>query len=179
MSDANKFMNTYVDITVSTLHDQINTILQLKTQAKLASDLITEKDGVIATLKEELTNASKNQQEFSKATENATKWEQEYNAMKNKVSHMDTLTNQYNDLRNQFVDKNRDIDRLNSLVESMKQQLETANNELTSVKNELQAKDKELIRLTPQPKKQPSKKNINTKIIEMPFVEQEDKTDDF
>ena len=53
MSDPNKFINTYIDTTIATLHEYVGSSLQLKTQLKLANDLLVEKDATIAQLTDE------------------------------------------------------------------------------------------------------------------------------
>jgi chromosome segregation ATPase len=50
MSDPNKFINTYIDTTIATLHEYVGSSLQLKTQLKIANDLLIEKDSAIAQL---------------------------------------------------------------------------------------------------------------------------------
>ena len=47
MSDSNKFVNSYIETCMNTLQENLANIVQLKTQLKLANDLIAEKDAVI------------------------------------------------------------------------------------------------------------------------------------
>lgn len=192
MSDANKYINTYVDIAVSSIHEQINTIIQMKTQAKLANDLIKEKDEVISNLRKELEERSDKEGEYSQAVQNASKWEEECNALKSKVVHMDTLTSQYNDLKNQFVEKNKLIESLNTQLseitaerdntkrelETTRQNLENNRQELENIKRVLEEKTIELNELNSVPKKSSPKKVINTKNTENTKVVSEDKADD-
>ena len=120
MSDANKFINTYVDIAVGIVHENLNSILQFKTQLKLANDLVLEKDQVISGLEKEIESYKSENSRIGSLENDAKNWENEYNSMKNKVSHMDTLTNQYNDLKNQFVSKEKEIEDLKQTIEKLK-----------------------------------------------------------
>jgi len=139
MSDTN-YMNTYVNLVMETIHSNLNDILQLKTHLKIANDLVSVKDQVISDLNgqiESLRNESSRHQndesEMQKLRENAAVWEQQYNTMINKVSHMDTLTNQYNDLKKQFVDKTNEMDNLNVKYkdyELIKEELDTVKKKL-------------------------------------------------
>ena len=125
MSDAQqKFINLYVDKAVGMLHEYLGTIIQLKTQLQMANDLIQEKDQVIASfnnesekIKSESTNLN---QELEQVKSNARSWEDQFNAMKNKVSHMDTLTNQLNEMKSSLIAKNEEIDNLNKVIEELK-----------------------------------------------------------
>lgn len=146
-----KFMNAYVENAVGTVHEYINVILQLKTKLQVASDIVVEKDGVIAQLQSDLENSRKSGDEISEANRNAKSWEEQFYAMRNKVSHMDTLTNQYNDLKRMFTEKEQELLKLKEQIEKLKE----------------------------KPKSAP-KKVINTKdIVKKVAVETEEKIDDF
>ena len=54
MSDSNKFVNSYIETCMNTLQENLASIVQLKTQLKLANDLIAEKDAVIGNMLREL-----------------------------------------------------------------------------------------------------------------------------
>jgi len=123
-------MNAYVNLVMETVHTNLNDILQLKTQTKLLNDLVSEKDQVISSLTTELERAKENlsnnenlQVEMQRLRENASSWESEYNAMKNKVSHMDTLVNQHSDLQKKFVKQSEDFEKTETLLSELKQQL--------------------------------------------------------
>jgi chromosome segregation ATPase len=42
MMDQNKFLNTYIDVILNTAHEQINSIVQLKTNLRLAEDTVKD-----------------------------------------------------------------------------------------------------------------------------------------
>ena len=47
MSDQGKFINTYIDVLIGTIHETLNSTFQLKTQLKIANDLLAEKDDLL------------------------------------------------------------------------------------------------------------------------------------
>jgi hypothetical protein len=149
--DDQKFINVYVENAVGTVHEYINVILQLKTKLQIASDLVQEKEQIIGQLRSNLEDSRKSDDEISEAYRNAKSWEEQFNAMKSKVSHMDTLTNQYNDIKKQFIEKKQENQKLREQI------LKTKEKPKTSVK-----------------------KAINTKnIVKEVAVEPEEKIDDF
>lgn len=165
MSDPNKFINTYIDTIIAALHEQLGSGLQLKTQLKLANDLLQEKDGIIAQLNNEIENI--------KITENYTKSvqaelvycqdklrtaEENHNALKTKVSHMDTLTKQLADMKNEIRLRDdkiaaimKDLDakdaKISSLTNDIKQnakleKVKTGSVKSSTVKVQLNTKSK-------------------------------------
>lgn len=112
MSDATKFINTYVDIAVALTHENLNTILQLKTQLKLANDLALDKDQIVSGLESEIERLKNENNRIGSLENNAINWENQFNAMKNKVSHMETLSTQYNELKSKYVLQEKELERL-------------------------------------------------------------------
>ena len=123
MSDSNAFINAYVDNSVGMLHEYVTQVLQLKTQLKVTSDMVAGKDATISSLQEQIDAVTSELEQYrnqvgtsneqvNKSRADAIKWEQEYNEMKNKLSHMDTLTSQMNEMKKQIIDKDREIESL-------------------------------------------------------------------
>ena len=134
MTDQNAYINAYVDNSVGMLHEYVTMVLQLRTQLKIANDMVAEKDATISSLREQVSGVSTELQEelnkvkgelesyrsqvgdnnelINKSRADAIKWEQEYNDMKNKVSHMDTLTSQMNEMKKMIIDKDNEIQNL-------------------------------------------------------------------
>ena len=126
MSDQNKFINTYIDNAVGLIHEQVTNILHLKTQLKLSQDALAGKDAEIEALNskivelediikqkdEQVSKTSVDEQEYQRAISNADSWKSSYDAMVNKVSHMDTLLKQISEMKRQLKDKDIEIDRL-------------------------------------------------------------------
>lgn len=111
MSD--KYFNAYVDSAVGIIHENLNTILQLKAQLRVANDLISEKDSVINSqiaekdntinsLSSEVSSLKSQSVDVEELKKNAKFWEDSYHAMNNKVAHMEILAKQYNELKTQF-----------------------------------------------------------------------------
>lgn len=126
--DQQKYINTYVDKSVGMLHEYVTVILQLRTQLHLANDLIQEKDQVISTFENERRNFQTNTEELNKSVQNAKSWEEQYNAMKNKASHIDTLTGQINEMKNALLAKNNEVDDLKRQVDALIRQMEQMEN---------------------------------------------------
>jgi septal ring factor EnvC (AmiA/AmiB activator) len=100
----NKYINAYVDIAIGTIHEYLAANIQLKAQNKLSNDLISEKDKIIASLQSDILSIDKN---------NNKNLEDSYNAMKTKVSHMETLTKQLIDMKREIGirdDKIKDLE---------------------------------------------------------------------
>ena len=118
--DQNKFINTYVDHAIGMVHENISVILQLKTQLKLSQELIVEKDQVIKNIEEQLESYKTDTSELNTHRNNARVWEESYNAMKQKISHMDTLVKQISDMKNVILEKNNIINNLSKELELLK-----------------------------------------------------------
>jgi chromosome segregation ATPase len=134
MTDQNAYINAYVDNSVGMLHEYVTMVLQLRTQLKIANDMVAEKDATISSLREQVSGVSTELQEelnkikaelesyrsqvgdnnqlINQSRADAIKWEQEYNDMKNKMSHMDTLTSQMNEMKKMIIDKDNEIQDL-------------------------------------------------------------------
>ena len=122
MSDPNKYINYYVENSMSMVHEYINTLLQTKTQLRVLEDQVKEKDAAIASLQNELESHLSNKQEVDRALANATTWENSFNDMKNKVSHMDTITNQVAEAKKILVEKNAELNKALGIIENLKKQ---------------------------------------------------------
>jgi len=122
MSDVNTFINTYIDHALGMLHENINELLRVKTEAKISGDLLKGKDEAIVGLQKELESLKADLQgtreevvtdkkviettiaeahgQVNEARAAALAWETEAQALKNRVGILDALQTQYNDLRN-------------------------------------------------------------------------------
>ena len=155
MSDANKYVNTYIDFAVNQLHENLNTILQLKTQAKMANDLVSEKDAIIAKLTQDLETNKTDNQEIVKLRDQARKWEDAHNAAVGKVAHLDTALSQIAQMKNEIIERDKTI-------QSLQQNVKSLENELVTLKTPLPKKalnnkvKKETINTLPQVKESPS-----------------------
>lgn len=148
MSDTNTYINVYIDHAMGMIHEQINTILQLKTNLKVATDLIKQKDEIIATFDNQIKNVENSNNELNKSREDYSRLEQECNALRNKASNFDSLANQFNELKHELTKKiqecgslqqeifnrDNDINQLRLEIEEVKNpQVDTINNKV--VKN--------------------------------------------
>ena len=132
MSDPNTYINAYIDHAMGMIHENINTILQLKTNLKVATDLVKQKDEVIATFDNQIKNAENSSNELNKSKEEYSKLEQECIALRNKASNFDSLANQFSQLKHELTKKIQECNDLKVRVEELsKPQVNTINNKAT------------------------------------------------
>ena len=123
MSDSNAYINAYVDNSVSMLHEYVTMVLQLKTQLKVTSDMLGEKDQHIASLQQEMeqqikglkqdienarTEANSNKADLSSLNEKTN----EIADLRSKLEHMATFANQIRDMKQLIVEKDKEIEKL-------------------------------------------------------------------
>lgn len=159
MSDPNKFINTYIDTTIATLHEYVGSSIQLKTQLKLANDLLVEKDDTIAQLTGEIENIKNN---FSTNQDNNETVrvallscqdklkiaEESHNAISSKVSHMDTLLKQLTDMKNEIKTRDDQISSLNNDLVAKDAEISIYNEKIDNITSTLNDKDKLILELT-------------------------------
>ena len=97
MIDQNTFINTYIDIIVAQLIDGIKSNLQLQTQVKVSEFVIAEKDQIIASLNQQLSE-NRVAEDWKAKYEGA---ENNYNAILGKLNHMNNLLTQVGDNKKQ------------------------------------------------------------------------------
>lgn len=114
--DQNKFINTYIDVTVNALQDYIKANLQLQTQVKVHEFVVAEKDQIIASLTQQI-NDNKVAEDWKTKYDAA---EANYSAILGKLKHMDVLLNQVNEMKKLIVTKDAQIDILNKEIEELK-----------------------------------------------------------
>lgn len=115
MSDQ-KYINYYVEHAVGTAQEYLVNILQLKTQLRIANDIVAEKDNFISNLQNELAQNINDNTEKSHTINHLKSIENEYHALQNKVSHMDTLLNQINDMKRIIKERESEIESLRAPV---------------------------------------------------------------
>ena len=170
MSDPNKFINTYIDTTIATLHEYVGSSLQLKTQLKLANDLLVERDATITQLTSEkdaavsrLTSELENINNNFSATQDNTETmkaallscqdklkiaEESHSAITSKVSHMDTLLKQLSDMKNEIKTRDTQISSLNNDLVAKDTQISTYHEKIDNLTSALTDKDKVILELT-------------------------------
>lgn len=118
--DQNRYINAYVDIVIGQLHEMLSNNLQLKTQNRLANEIIQEKDNLIGDMQNQLNVAKNNDNDVQTAKEKAKQWEDSYHTMVNKVAHMETLLNQVKDMKTIILEKDKTILELQQNIEDLK-----------------------------------------------------------
>lgn len=157
MSDANKYVNYYIENALGMVHEYINVVLQSKTQARISSELASEKDATIESLKAELERSLKDNNELNEARQNARVWQEKHDAMSQKVAHMDTLMNQVNEMKNQFIGKNDELNKTREEIERLKSEMAIKDQKIVDLDQEVKRLDKLV------PKSATPKKVLNTK----------------
>jgi hypothetical protein len=117
--DQNRYINAYVDIVIGQLHEMLSSNLQLKTQNKLANEIIQEKDNLIGELQNRINAVQNNDSDVQKAKEQAKHWEDSYHTMLAKTSHMDTLLNQVRDMKTIILEKDNLIGELQNRINAV------------------------------------------------------------
>jgi len=132
MSDSSKFVNAYIENSMSMIQEQVALILQLKTQIKVTDDIIAEKDATISSLQNELIefktelqstqsqlneNTSSTNEQINQSRADARRWEDEVNVLRAKVEHIDTFTNQINEMKLMIRDREEQIEKLKEKLE--------------------------------------------------------------
>lgn len=140
MSDTNAYVNAYIDNAVGMIHENINVVLQLKTQVKMANDIIKEKDGLIGSLMSQLESSKNISDEVTRYREVARQAEEAQKNAISKMEHMDTAISQISSMKSEI--KKRD-----AMIANLEEKLSIFT----------------LSILTEPKLEQPSKKTINTK----------------
>lgn len=123
MSDQSRYVNTYIENSMGMIHEYVSLVLQLKTQVKIANDVIVERDAVISSLQSEMESIKlqslSSSEEIDRFRTDASRWEREYNVAKSKIEHIDTFANQINEMKQMLIEKNREIEKLQKKIESL------------------------------------------------------------
>lgn len=114
--DQNKFINTYIDVVVSSLLEYVKTNLQLQTQVKVHEFVIGEKDQIIADLTRQLSE-NKTAEDWKIKYEAA---ETNYSAALSKLNHMNVLMGQIADMKQQILTRDAKIALLEQELEFTK-----------------------------------------------------------
>lgn len=156
MSDQNKFVNSYIDNALGMSFEYMKQVVQLKTQLSLVNDLVQQKDEVISSLsnEKEQVNASLKtdeekikscEEDLQRARDDAKKWEAECASLSNKVSHMDTLTNQFNQMKQDLIAKNNEVTQLKNDLNNCKNLSAVKDTEINKINDLVKAKDNEIV----------------------------------
>lgn len=127
MSNSNAYVNAYIDHAIGMIHENVNVVLQLKTQLKIANDLLSEKDVVIGSLMSQLESHKSNTDEMSDLRDKARRWEESFNTMAVKASHVDTALSQIAQMKTEIRDRDNKIAMLEEKLNSTKKTINTKN----------------------------------------------------
>lgn len=187
MTDQTAYVNTYLEHVMSMVHDQLNQLIQLRTQLKLTESVIAQKDAVIADLNNKFLSTENSEIEMNNLRERARIAEDSFHAMSNKVSHMETLQNQFSELKNQFIGKENQLNVVINQLSERERELNNAKELIGSLTKELEIlkakvdnfpKEKEEIEVAPKKKINNTKKKESV-TLELPAVTTIAETNDF
>ena len=94
-------------------------MLQLKTQLKVANDLIAEKDIAIGNLLRELEDKKNVEAQYHNAMESNRAINDELLGLRNKVTHLDTALRQVAEMKAMLLIKDREITELKNTTETI------------------------------------------------------------
>lgn len=103
--DQTKFLNTYIDVILNTAHEQINSIVQLKTSLRIAEETVKElsnrieiiekeKQELIQRINSEVRITADRDEDIKKLNERIAVLSGEVEGYKQKASHVDTFAQQ-------------------------------------------------------------------------------------
>ena len=120
MSDQNKYVNAYIDSAVGMLHENLNSVIQLKTEIKVATGIIAEKDGIIGNLTSQIESISSDNESLSVLQEKVKELNATNIALSAKTSHIDTFMNQISSMKKELIDKQAKINALENELDQIK-----------------------------------------------------------
>lgn len=189
MSDVNKYVNVYIENALGLVHEYINILLKTKTEAKLIEELVKDKDLTIAQLTEEITNLRENSVNASELGEKARGWEEQYNTMKQRVAHMDTMASGFNEIKQRLIEKNTQVDQMATELETLKQSVAEKDQIIDDLNKQLKpllkvaeikpAAKKVEEKIEPKKVEAPAPKKGAIRLSQLKVQKEEEQTDDF
>ena len=165
MNDSSKYVNAYIDVAVGTVHELLNQVLQIKTEARVANDLVSEKDQVISSLQEERDKNKVGHDEIDKAQAQVRTWENEVNSLRNKANSFDGLSNQFNDLKRDLIEKNKEFENVKKELEETKTKLKELQKIDRQVKREEKKSQPVVVKPVINKETTPVAKSIPAKVV--------------
>lgn len=112
MDGQTKYVNYFIDNAVATLHEYMGLNLQLKTQLKVAEEIINEKQGEINHLSSKIEELTARNNDLIATSHYVHDTEEKLGAAQNKLAHMDTLMQQIIDMKKLMQEKDLLIESL-------------------------------------------------------------------
>jgi chromosome segregation ATPase len=127
MNDSNAYVNAYIDHAIGMIHENVNVVLQLKTQLKMANELLAEKDAAIGSLMSKLDSFKIDSDEMADLRDKAQRWEESFNTMATKASHIDTALGQIAQMKAEIKQRDAKIAKLEEKLNPTKKTINTKN----------------------------------------------------
>lgn len=158
MSDQGKFINTYIDVMVGTIHELMNSSLQMKTQLKMSADMLAEKDKQIGDIVGEkdkvIADLLAEKQSIISVYESRLANNDSEKSDTN--AKLQSNKQELDNLRSQLTKIQQDVEPLRSKAshaDSLLQQIVVMKQEIKSRDEIISQKNKEIEELTTKPKK--------------------------
>jgi len=140
--DSNTFINTYIELAVNNLLEQMKTNLQLQTQVKVSEIVVAEKDQIIASLQGQLQEKQENsaQEWITKSEDYRVKYESaeaNYSAVMGQLGHLNTAINQIAEMKQIIIAKDTEIANITQLVNTFKAEKNVFLIEKTTLNNQI------------------------------------------
>lgn len=151
MEKNDRFFNAYVDLAVGTLHQNVNTILELKTQIKLFEDLVREKDQVISNLdaaigllNQKIENFEKEKGSLSKQFEETARnltsqYDQRLSDIQSQKQRLESKIDSLEREKEASLKKSGHMATFENQIKTMKREILEKNAEIESLKKSLVA----------------------------------------
>lgn len=132
--DHTKYINTYIDVAMSTIHENTAQLLQLKTQSRIANELVSERDSQIEVLKQQIEDLSTSVIDLDSIKSRNEELQQQHTGILNKLSHMDNLMKQVTDMKQEIIARNTEIDSLKSTITNKDTYIKNLQEEIKELK---------------------------------------------
>ena len=118
-----EYVNAYIETAITTLHEHVTAMIQLRAQLAVAQSAIVEKDQLIVALQQQLMNVQVDAGQMEAISSTNRTLEETNVALTNKVSHLDTALRQVSDMKKMVLDRERTIEHLTTEVDEMKHKI--------------------------------------------------------
>lgn len=110
--DNGKFVNAYIETASAIAHEYLNNVIQLRSQLKIAEDMVVEKDAQINSLSQQLTLATETNELNNKLLSELEELKAQNYSLSNKASQVDTFAKQISEMKKMVISKDAKIEKL-------------------------------------------------------------------
>ena len=118
--DNGKFVNAYIETASAIAHEYSNNVIQLRSQLKIAEDMVVEKDAQINSLSQQLTLATETNELNNKLLSELEELKAQNYSLSNKASQVDTFAKQISEMKTMIASKETMIQKLSKKAAAKK-----------------------------------------------------------